>query len=566
MNAHRKVESTASSITYGPPLAEESGIGALTLAGFIREVTERFGPHEAAVIHHEDGGVVRWTYTELWDNSVAVARALLASGVGKGTRVGVLMTNRPEFLCSVFGAALAGCVATCLSTFSTAAELEVLLSKSACSIILLERHVLKKDFVKLLAELEPQLLSAQPGQIRSLQFPFLRQVVTADSDENAGAVEGWKDFLARGNSVSPELVAAAAAAVSPSDAGVLFFSSGSTGMPKGILSSNRGVCLQLWRWPHIYQVENDVRCWSSNGFFFSGNFAMALGATLPSGGSLILQRYFNAAEALPLIEKERATMLLAWPHQWAQLVAEPHFSEVDLSAIKYVDAMTPLAQHPTFRTTWRGPDQAYGNTETFTISSIFPANTPPEIHGGSHGRPLAGNIFKIVDPFTADTLPRNERGEIAVKGPTLMMGYVGTPMDDTLDGEGFFRTGDGGYIDDSGRLFWEGRLNDVIKTGGANVSPLEVDEVLRTCPGVKLTQTVGVPDALLGELVVGCIVPHEGASLTEASIQSFAKQRLASYKVPRRVLFLAEDDLKTTGSAKIKTADLRELAKKRLGA
>ena len=161
-------------------------------------------------------------------------------------------------------------------------------------------------------------------------------------------------------------------------------------------------------------------------------------------------------------------------------------------------------------------------------------------------------------------MPIGERGEIAVKGPTLMMGYIGIPLSESVDDEGFLRTSDGGYIDEDGRLFWEGRLNDIIKTGGANVSPLEIDAVIRECPGVKISQTVGVPDELLGELVVSCIVPHEGAELDEATIRTYAKEKLASYKLPRRVLFVAEDDLETTGSSKIKTADLRKLAAERL--
>ena len=157
-----------------------------------------------------------------------------------------------------------------------------------------------------------------------------------------------------------------------------------------------------------------------------------------------------------------------------------------------------------------------------------------------------------------------ERGEIAVKGPTLMLGYLGVPLDETLDAEGLFRTGDGGWFDDAGRLHWEGRLNDIVKTGGANVSPLEIDAVLKTCPGIKLVQTVGVPHDTLGELVVACVVLHSGASLDEAGVQAFAKQTLASYKVPRRVLFFAEQALALTGSAKIKTADLKLLAIARL--
>jgi len=305
--------------------------------------------------------------------------------------------------------------------------------------------------------------------------------------------------------------------------------------------------------------------WSANGFFWSGNFAMALGGTLSSGGALILQRWFDPEEALELMEKEKATFANAWPHQWPQLETAPNYLDVDLSAMRYVDKTMAFARHPTITTDWLEPGQAYGNTETFTLISVFASGTSPELAVPlSYGHPTAGSTIKIVDPLTGETTPIGERGEIAVKGPTLMLGYVGIPLDQSLDDEGFFRTNDGGYIDAEGRLFWEGRLNDIIKTGGANVSPVEIETVIRDCPGVKLSQTVGVPDELLGELVVACIVPHEGATLDEAAIRDFAREKLASYKVPRRVLFFAEDELETTGSAKVKTAELRQLVADRL--
>lgn len=557
--------SNGMSLVRGLPLSEETGLGALTLGGFIKEVTQRFGPREAACLPVGDG-VERWTYNDLWQRSEAIARALIACGVGKGTRVGILMTNRLEFLSAVFGTALAGGVATTLSTFSTPAELEVLVQASACSVLLLERRVLKKDFVAMLAELEPQVTSAAPGQVASLKFPFLRYLAMVDDKENEGAVESWENFLSRGASVSPALVDAAASSVAPSDPGVLFFSSGSTGKPKGILSAHRGVTLQMWRWRKWmgFRDEDLVRFWSANGFFWSGNFAVAVGGGLAAGGCLVLQRYFQPEEALELMEREKVTCLFAWPHQWAQLVGAKNWLDVDLSSLYYIDAKSPIAAHPTVNTPWREAAAAYGNTETFTLSSVFPANTPEEVVGGSHGVPTHGTTFKIVDPLTGQIVPLGERGEIAVKGPTLMLGYLGIPLDETLDDEGFFRTGDGGYFDEEGRLHWEGRLNDIIKTGGANVSPLEIDDVIRKHPGVKVSQTVGVPDELLGELVVTCIVRHEGATVEEEEIRNFAKEKLASYKVPRRVVFFSEDELELTGSSKIKVADLRELVKKRI--
>ena len=551
------------SFAHGISLADETGCGPLTRGGYLQEVTRRHGPAEAAVIHLADRSE-RWTYNDLWHHSRQVARALRSSGVGKGTRVGILMTNRLEFLSCLFGTALAGGVATAISTFFTAPELDEVLRASGCSVLLMERRVLKKDFVEILAELEPQVVSSKPGKLASTRFPFLRHVASVDDETDHGAVQGWQAFLARGDVVPPAVIEGAAAAVTPADPGVLFFSSGSTGKAKGILTAHRSVCLQLWRWKQWYGLTDPPRTWSANGFFFSGNFSMTLGAALSSGGCIVLQRWFDPSEAIALITREKVTQPLAWPHQWPQLESAPGYPDADFSALREVDGNFPLARHPTVYANWQEPRHAYGSTETFTLITVFPAGTPDTVTLGSHGLPTAGSTVKIVNPITGDAVPLGERGEVAVKGPALMLGYIGIPIDETLDDKGFFRTGDGGYLDGEGRLFWEGRLSDIIKTGGANVSPIEIDEVLARCPGVTIVRTVGVPDPLLGELVVACIVPLEHGVLSEEAVRDFAKSHLASFKVPRRVLFFYEADMALTGSAKIRTADLREIAALRL--
>jgi len=558
MNQHESL-----AIAHGPPLADEPGLGALTLPGFLREVTARHPAREALVFHHPDGRIERWSYAELWDRAVTVARALAALGVGKDTRVGILMTNRPEFVAAAFGVGLAGGVAVTLSTFSTAPELRDLLQISAISVLLFERQVLKKDFGALLLELEPQFATAQPGELRATAFPYLRYAAGVGADAR-GAIEDWNGFLARGAGVAPGYIEARAATVRPADTGVLFFSSGSTGKPKGIFNAHRGVAIQCWRWRHILKLGDDVRSWTANGFFWSGNFASVLGATLAAGGSIVLQPTFDPPEALRLMEAERVTRPFAWPHQYEQLAAAPNFASANLSSFRYVDYQNRLGQHPTVKSTWSEPHSCFGITEGFTIVSAYPSTTPREITRDSHGLALPGNTLKIVDPLSGATVRRGERGEIAVKGPTLMLGYLGIPLDETLDAEGFYRTGDGGYLDADGRLFWEGRLNDIIKTGGANVSPLEVDGVLAACPGVKVARTVGVPHETLGEMIVACVVPQAGATLREDAIREFAKSRLASYKVPRRVVFVDESDLSLTGSAKVKLDALRKLASARL--
>ncbi|TCM27744.1 class I adenylate-forming enzyme family protein [Novosphingobium sp. ST904] len=561
MSSHDFVVDRSVSIARGLPLSEEVGLGELTLAGFLREVTSRFGGREALVHRLDDGSRERWSYCDLWDRSREVAKALIATGLGKGERVGVLMTNRAEFLSAMFGAALAGGVATPLSTFSTPAELEYLIGHSAVSYLLFEESVLKKEFLEILCDLDPQIAVSTAGHYASSRFPFLRELAVVGG-EGRGAARSWRAFLDLGQAVPDDRLDARAKSVVPADPGALFFSSGSTAQPKGILSAHQGVSLQMWRMGRQQGLSDAVRSWTANGFFWSGNFSMIIGGTLSMGRSLILQRTFHPAEALDLLQSERVTFPFAWPHQWEQLTAAPNWQAVDLSSLTFVDTACPIAAHPTVTTAWIEPKHCYGNTETFTLSAAFPAMTNAEDAAESHGVPLPGNLIKIVDPLTGHAVPLGENGEIAVKGPTLMLGYLGTPLFETLDEEGYFRTGDGGRLDEQGRLHWQGRLNDIIKTGGANVSPLEIDEAIRALPGIKMSQTVGVPHETLGEIVVSCVVFHADGEMSEDAVRERLRTVLASYKVPRRVIGLDEQQLGLTGSAKIKTSELRSLAVK----
>lgn len=223
------------------------------MPGYLREVTTHFAAREALVMHQPNGVIERWTYVDVWNQATNVARALIACGAGRDSRVGVLMTNRPEWIASVFGIGLAGGVAVTISTFSTPSELEYMIQASGISVLLFEHAVLKKDFAAVLRELEPQINSAEPGRLFSRHFPFLRRLAMVGSEHAQGAIETWAEFLAHGESISPAHVDATVATVRAADAGVLFFSSGTTGKPKGILSAHRAVAIQCWRWPSNHE-------------------------------------------------------------------------------------------------------------------------------------------------------------------------------------------------------------------------------------------------------------------------------------------------------------------------
>lgn len=540
--------STELSCVRGLPLCDETGQGAHTIPGYLAEVCVRYGPRDAVIMRTEHQRVC-WSYDELHARSVAVAKALIAAGIGKDARIGVLMANRPEYLASVFGIAMAGGVTVALSTFSTPEELAHLIRASAVQTLFFDTRVLKKDFVAMLAPID--------------DLPFLNHLVQLDSVTDTAPVarghESWDDFLASGSHVGDGIVAARSASVAPADIGGIFFSSGTTSRPKGIIHSQRAFCIQWWRWPRVFAMREPVTSWTGNGLFWSGNISLVIGTALSTGGAAVLQPVFDAGAALDAIEQERVTFLAGRPHQWARVQSAPNWAGADLSSLRYVTKGELFGEHPTVRTDWTTP-MAFGTTETMTICTAFDAETPEADYAGSAGAPLPGNILKIVDPVTRAIVPVGQHGEMCIKGPTLMSGYLGKAPEDCFDDDGFYRTGDGGRVDAQGRFFWEGRLTDMIKTGGANVAPEEVDMAIAAYPGVKRSQTVGVPDDLLGEMVIACVLPVDGVAIAEDALIAHLKTKMASFKVPRRVLLIEEAEFALTGNEKAKAADIRAVA------
>ncbi len=546
----------------GPPAETEEGIGALTLGGFLAEVAARDPQREALVL-----GDVRWTYADVEREARAVAAALLAAGVGTGTRVAILMGNGPEWVASLYGVALAGAVAVPLNTYFEPPELEYVLRHSGAQVVLTQERLAGHAYIEQLASLCPELTERAPGRLRSARLPHLRRVVAAGLGSARGAVEPWDAFLAAGDSIPAAVLDRVAADVAPGDPALVVYTSGTTATPKGILHPHRAPALQSWRFAQQLRLDPEVRVWSAFPFFWSAGLVMVLGATLAAGGCVVLQEHFDAGEALRLLEAERVTSPHAWPHQLAELEDHPDWHRVDLSAIRHCEAFTSFGRHPTVHVddTW-SPRAAYGLSETCTIISSLPADTPRAMRERSQGAILPGNVVRIVDRESGAELPADRIGEITVKGPTLMLGYVKALPEECFDGDGFFHTGDAGSVDADGFLHWTGRITDMIKTGGANVSPVEIEETLLRHPALVVARAVGVPDARFGEMVVVCAVAHEDAAVDEGAVRAFLRGKIASYKIPRRVLFFGEDELSRTGNAKIRTEELRDLALSRLAA
>jgi acyl-CoA synthetase (AMP-forming)/AMP-acid ligase II len=238
------------------------------------------------------------------------------------------------------------------------------------------------------------------------------------------------------------------------------------------------------------------------------------------------------------------------PHQTAALVEHPRWLTTDLSSLRCVFGKGAFARHPTVSgdPTWLMP-VGYGLSETCAFFTSHAWDADREDTKRSMGRLLPGNELRVVDPESGAALGAGQLGELAIKGPTLMRRYLGTEPSECFDDDGFFRTGDMGCVDADGFVHFEGRRTEMIKTGGANVSPAELEVQLRACAPVKLSRVIGVPDDRLDQVVVACIVLKEGSDATEDDIRSFLRERVAAYKVPKRVLFFDDREVPMTSSA-----------------
>ncbi len=534
-----------------------------TLPRFLEDVAERHGDRLAI-----RGDSTEISYRGLRSEARKLARGLVAAGVGKGSRVAVFMENGPEWAVAMFGASLVGAVVVPVNTFARPDELDHILRHSDASTLILQKSLDKHAFLDEFLARHDTLATDAPGQLGSLVLPQLRRIVVLGLgvDEGPGpGIERFEDLLASGADVPESLLDEIAKEIVPSDDALIIYTSGTTALPKGVLHMQRAPVIQSWRFAEDMELGCDDVVWSTFPFFWTAGIAMALGASLAAGSLLVVEAIFDPERALARIEKVGATTVQAWPHQEKALAEHPSARARDLSKVTKIEFANPLARIVGLEKDEWGMYGSYGLSETFTITSSLPACTPAEKRAKTSGLPLPGMLMRIVDPETGEELESPCEGEIAVKGITFMRGYYKVEPELTVDENGFFRTQDGGFFDAEGYLHWKGRLSNLIKTGGANVSPLEIEAALADREDLRVGLAVGVPHPVLGEVIVLCAVAAAGMGApSEADVLTFLRQKIAAYKVPKRVFFFEAAELSFTGNQKIQVGPLREAALRRL--
>ena len=510
-------------------------------------------------------GDERLTFTALLQRARGLARALLAAGVGKGTKVALLLGNRPEFVVATFGIALAGGVVVPISTLAEAEERYHILNHSDAALLIVQDRLSSHAYVEALAADHPGVVKARPGCITDATFPFLRRIIAIGVDApEPSAIQPWDEFLSAGAVIGDELVDATAAEVYPSDDAMIVYTSGTTALPKAVLHTHQSVTVQLWRWAQELELTTEDRVWSVFPLFWTAGFAFVLGGALASGAALIMQETFDAGAALAAFEREKVTTVHSFDHTDALLAAHPDAGRRDLSSLRN------LRQNSALRAVSNAPPSAwdvragYGLSETFTLATALPRHAPLELRQASHGLPLPGMRVRIVQADGVSAVPPGSIGEITVKGISMMRGYYKSVPEDCFDGDGWFHTRDAGYLDPDGFLHWTGRMSGLIKTAGANVSPVEVENKVADLGLLGTVAVVGVPHPTLGEAVVLCGVPREGVDPSPADVITSLRGSLASYKVPRRVLLFSHGDFVRTDNEKVRLAEIRRLAAARI--
>jgi fatty-acyl-CoA synthase len=530
----------------------------LTVPALLRRWCERHADRTALVFEGE-----AWTYRRLHGEVLEMQAALLALGAGKGTRIALLMSGRPEWVVTAFAAMGIGAVVVPVSTYEPAAQRERLLRHADAAILVLQDTFLRNDYLGDLLRDHPGLASDEPLHDEAL--PYLRHVIHVGDGPSTGRVLAWGEALRRAPAPPAGYLSALEAQIHPTDDALIVYTSGTSGAAKGVLHAHRGLAIQFDRLPEQFSITADDVVWGTYPLFWSAGIAWVLGASLAAGAALVMQERFAADEALDLIETHRVTVVQATPLHCSELEeALVARDDADLSSIRILPRGT-LSKRLGIPADAPFAGASLGLTETLTLATSIPWDAPVQLRLTTNGRALPGTQVDIVDPATGERLPVGEQGEIALKGTTLMKGYNKVFPETYLDDRGYYRTGDAGSLDEDGYLHWTGRLSQLIRTSSANVSPGEVEEALYHLPGVKIAAALGAPDPDYGEIVVACVVPRPGAVLTEADVQVQLKERLASYKVPRHVLFLEEAELDLTATGKARLSGLATLVAQRLG-
>ena len=518
-----------------------------TLPALVREQARRFGSHEVLVDAN-----ARLTYADFELAVNQCARGLLGLGVQAGDRVAICMGNRNEWVVAAFAITAIGAVMVGVNTWLSTPELGYVLRHSGTRTLLAEPRFLRHDYAQSLAALRAEAQG----------LPALHEVVWVGEPpaDVTPADLTWAALQQRGQSVPAQQLAQRSATVRPEDDSFLLYTSGSTSLPKGVVLQHDALIANMWQIGARQHNSSHDRLWLAVSLFWGLGCENALFNMFTRGGCLVLQPHFDPEAALALIERERCTLFYGTPNMVQALLDVPGYTPARLASLRGGATIgSPEQIQRLVDAGCRDICNIYGLTETYGNCNVTDAAEPLDRRLRSVGPALDGVTVRIVNAETETVCQADEVGEIRVKGYVFKR-YHNDPEATraAFDAEGFFRTGDLGWLDAEGYLYFRGRLKEMVKVGGMNVAPVEVEEVLLQHPLVLAAYCTGL--AQNDDFVLGAVlVARNGATTDTEAVRRHCQERLARYKQPQHIVWVSDGELPLTTTGKVKKNQLPEL-------
>ena len=476
----------------------------------------------------------RWTYAELYAQSLRTAQALRAR-FEPGERVAIWAHNIPEWIMTEFGAAMAGVILVTVNPGLRSSEVEYVLKQSRAAGVMVVPEFRGN----------PMLATVEALQSR---LPELREIVCFDQ---------WDAFLASGDIAKPELPI-----VRSTDPVMIQYTSGTTGFPKGALLHHRGLVNNGAHTADRAGIADGAVQLTTMPLFHTGGCVCCVIGAVSQRATQVLVEAFDPGLVIELIQSYRCNAMLGVPTMLVAMMEHPSFASADLSSVKAIysgGSTVPAAIVTALEQQLGAPFTiVFGQTECSPVALMTWTTDTVADKAGTIGTPMPNVEVKIVNPDTGQTVPIGEIGEICTRGYHVMCGYFENEAATraAIDPEGWLHTGDLGAMDARGYCTVEGRLKDMIIRGGENIYPRELEEVLFRHPAVGDVAVVGLPDARWGEVVAAFIRPPPGATVDKEKLFDYLREHLAPHKTPRH--WFVVDAMPLTGSGKIQKFKLRE--------
>ena len=531
-----------------------------TFGQVLEEVVNLYPENIALIFKGE-----RISYKMLWERAQALAKGFIALGVGRGDKISIWAGNCPEWIYTQLATALVGAVLVPVNTRFRTSELEYILGQSDSTTLLMTDYFLNIDFSSMMKGICPEIESGFAGKLRCGRLPFLKNVIFLDEKKPSGAFS-FSEVLDLGQAISDARLNSQMGQVHPDDVLMFQYTSGTTAFPKGVMLSHDGVIRDAFCMGQRQTLTPQDRLFCPLPFFHVGGAVISTLSVVIHGASMVFLETYDPEESLKVLQRERCTAMNGIETHFLMMYQHPDFYRYDISSLEKGWAIGPAE-------VVRNIYEKMGMTKILNVYGISEASPnvtttfvddPLERRINFHGLPHSETEVKIVAPSTGENVPAGNEGEICVRGFHVMKGYYKKPEETAkaIDSQGWLHTGDVGLIDpQTGYLKFTGRMKDMLRVGGENVSAMEVESFLLTHPKVKQAQVIGVPDPRLTEVGLAYLELKEGMSATEEEILSFCRGKIANFKIPRYVIFVQQFPM--TGSGKIQKFKLKEQAMKK---